>query len=156
MHPCQGNIERLFERPTDRKQRMDILELVDRGARTVSHLNRASQLRDVAEAFLKVIIKFDGYGIIAASPQAERVLGAAMILKPDLRGDGHGKTVILDLNIASGTLLARAARRLRESGNVEILVGVVICDLFQLEIDWIVPELSQVVVVGSISEPVLS
>ena len=61
---------------------------------------------------------------------------------------GHGSTVVLDVNIASGTLLARAARRLRDRGNEHVLVGVALYSLTSDPREWDLPEVSQVVIAG--------
>jgi hypothetical protein len=124
---------------------MDILELIHRGERNVESHNDSILLRQAAETFLDAYTSFEGYSVVAASPQAERVLGAAMMLRPDLCADGIGSTVVLDVNIASGTLLARAARRLRDRGNEHLLVGVALYSLSP-EHEWHVPEVSQVVI----------
>ncbi|NKR92255.1 hypothetical protein GS483_08975 [Rhodococcus hoagii] len=126
---------------------MDILDVLNRGTRRVEELNETIRLRSAANAFLAAYGQFDGFGVVAASPQAERVLGAAMMLCPRLTGDGNGKTVILDVNIASGTLIAQAARRLRDHGNTHQLVGLVLNTLVDDRTTWDIPGLSDVVIV---------
>ena len=128
---------------------MDILEVLERGTRRVEELDDVDLLRGAARMFLSAYSEYDGYGVVAASPQAERVLGAAMMLNPRLSGRDTGRTVILDVNIASGTLMARAARRLRDSGNNDQLVGVVLHSLVESYEGWHVPELGELVVVSS-------
>lgn len=128
---------------------MDILDVLERGSQRVEELDDVDLLRDAAHNFLSAYIEYDGYGVVAASPQAERVLGAAMMLNPRLSGRDSGKTVILDVNIASGTLMARAARRLRDNGNNDQLVGVVLHSLVECCDGWQVPELCELVVVSS-------
>lgn len=133
---------------------MDILELLQHGAQNVESHNYSECLREAAERFLGAYAPFEGFSVVAASPQAERVLGAAMMLKPDLCAEGHGSTVVLDVNIASGTLLARAARRLRDRGNENLLVGVALYSLNSDADEWDVPEVSQVVIVsGAEAQP---
>lgn len=127
---------------------MDILELVQRGEQSVGGHNYSDCLRGAAERFLGAYAPFEGFSVVAASPQAERVLGAAMMLRPDLCADGRGSTVVLDVNIASGTLLARAARRLRDQGNKHVLVGVALYSLTSDAHEWVVPEVSQIVIAG--------
>lgn len=129
---------------------MDILELIQRGEQNVERHNDSSCLREAAERFLGAYTSFEGFSVVAASPQAERVLGAAMMLRPDLCAEGLGSTVVLDVNIASGTLLARAARRLRERGNDHVLVGVALYSLAADAHEWDVPEVSQVVIAGGV------
>ncbi|MEO8829022.1 hypothetical protein [Lapillicoccus sp.] len=133
---------------------MDILELIQRGEQNVEGHNHPVRLRQAAEQFLCAYAPFEGFSVVAASPQAERVLGAAMMLRPDLCAEGRGSTVLLDVNIASGTLLARAARRLRERGNENMLVAVALYALTSDAHEWDVPEVSQVVIAGgSDSQP---
>lgn len=43
-----------------------------------------------------------------------------------MHGNSDGPSIVFDVNFASGTLLARAARRLRDHGNQSPLVGVVL------------------------------
>lgn len=133
---------------------MDILELIHHGEQNVERHNYSDYLREAAEKFLVAYAPFEGFSVIAASPQAERVLGAAMMLRPGLCADGRGSTIVLDVNIASGTLLARAARRLRDRGNEHILVGVALFSLTPDIHEWEVPEVSQIVIVcGVDSQP---
>lgn len=132
--------------PKDRG--MDILELIQHGEQNVESHNYSDCLREAAQRFIGAYAPFEGFSVVAASPQAERVLGAAMMLRPDLCAEGHGGTVVLDVNIASGTLLARAARRLRDRGNEHVLVGVALYSLTSDAHEWEVPEVSQVVIAG--------
>jgi hypothetical protein len=125
---------------------MDILDVIIRGARSVADNDDSTSLRHSAEQFLRVYARFHGYRVVAASPQAERVLGAAMMLSPEIRGGVYGHTVIFDVNIASGTLLARAARRLRDSGNRDRLVGIALHSLVGEARDWATADLSELVV----------
>jgi hypothetical protein len=125
---------------------MDMLELLNKGAQTVASLDDAACLQKAAEQFLGAYAMFEGYGVVAASSIAERVLGAAMMLRPELSGSGTGCTVIFDVNIASGTQLARAARRLRESGNADRLVGVALHSLVNWESGAALGDLAQLVV----------
>jgi hypothetical protein len=108
---------------------MDILDVLGDGARRVNELNDSVALRLAALSFLDVYSDFSGWSVYPASPQAERVLGAAMMLDPELRAQGAGPTVVMDVNIASGTLISNAASRIRESGNEAQLVGVALHSL---------------------------
>ena len=107
-----------------------------------------ASLRASAETFLEYFVPFRSFCIVAASPQAERVLGAAMILDPELRGGRMGPTVILDVNIASGTLIARAARNLRDSGNSDEIVAIVLNSLVP-RFDWVIEEVQHVVITSA-------
>lgn len=108
---------------------MDLIELLSEAGETAASLDDADCLHKAAEEFLGAYAMFDGYDVIAASALAERVLGAAMMLHPGLSSVGRGRTVIFDVNIASGTQMARAAKRLRRAGNSEQLVGIALHSL---------------------------
>lgn len=105
---------------------MDLVSIMQRGSAVVRENDAADHLRRWAEALVRAASEYEGFGVVAASPQAERVLGAAMMLAPTMHGDGGGPSIVFDLNYASGTTLARAARRLRDRGNESLLVGIVL------------------------------
>jgi hypothetical protein len=125
---------------------MDIVDLLNRGAERAASLNDAVCLHKAAEQFLGAYALFEGYEVVAASGIAERVLGAAMILRPELKVSDAGPTVIFDVNIASGTQMARAARKLRNAGNAQELVGIALYSLVDFAADRPLGELSQLVV----------
>lgn len=54
-----------------------------------------------------------------------------MMLEPSIHGCRNGPSIIFDINYASGTLLARAARKLRDNGNESSLVGLVLNPLIE-------------------------
>ncbi|MEE6280893.1 hypothetical protein [Georgenia sp. MJ170] len=105
-----------------------------------------------ARSFLECVDGWDTFTVEAASPAAERVLGAAMMLNPDLRGGCSHRTVILDVNIASGTLVANAARRIRESTNAEWLIAVVINSLTDTDLRWSIDGVDSLFVCNQSSE----
>jgi hypothetical protein len=105
---------------------VDLISIMNRGSAVVRENNAADQLRRSAEALVSAASAYEGFGVVPASPQAERVLGAAMMLAPTMHGNSDGPSIVFDVNFASGTLLARAARRLRDHGNQSPLVGVVL------------------------------
>jgi hypothetical protein len=111
-----------------------MLELLNKGSLAAADLDDAVHLQKAAEEFLGAYAAFEGYDVVAASSIAERVLGAAMMLRPALSSAGRGRTVIFDVNIASGTLMARTARRLRQAGNSDPLVGIALHSL--IASDW--------------------
>lgn len=127
---------------------MDILELIETGDANVAIHDLSTPLRASAEAFLRTYDSYVGYSVVAASPHAERVLGAAMILRPEINAVADGRTLILDVNVASGTLMARAARRLRDRGNSSNLVGVALHALVGPGWDWDIDGLTDLVVIG--------
>jgi hypothetical protein len=126
---------------------MDILELIDRGTANVALHDQSRRLRASAEAFLTVYDSYPGYSVVAASPQAERVLGAVMMLRPEVNATGHGRALIFDVNVASGTLIARLARRLRDTGNTNSLVGVALHSLVGARLDLKIEGLTDLVIV---------
>lgn len=128
---------------------MDLLTLLNQGTETVENLNQAACLRRSAESLLAAYQPFDGYSVTPASPQAERVLGAAMMLQPGLKVGTNGSAVVVfDVTIASGTLMARAARRVREAGNFDHLVGIALHCLTETHNSWVPEELNELIVVN--------
>lgn len=115
---------------------MDLAELVLRGDRNVRAHDASTDLAVSARLFLDCVAGWDTFTVEAASPAAERVLGAAMMLNPKLRGGRSTRTVILDVNVASGTLVANAARRVRETVETEWLIAVVINSLTAVDMRW--------------------
>lgn len=105
---------------------MDLISIMNRGSAVVRENNAADHLRRSAEALVSAASAYEGFGVVPASPQAERVLGAAMMLAPTMHGNSDGPSIVFDVNFASGTLLARAARRLRDHGNQSPLIGIVL------------------------------
>jgi hypothetical protein len=139
----------MFDRFRVRGASVDILDLLNQGDANIASHHWAGDLRAAAEAFLSAYDSHSGYSVVAASPQAERVLGAAMMLRPELEATGDGDTVILDVNIASGTLLARAAKRLRDEGNSASLVGIALYSLMDPEFAGRIEHLDHLVVMQS-------
>ena len=128
---------------------MDFLDLLNHGTGIVEKLDQATSLRASAEAFLGAYRQFQGYTVMPASPQAERVLGAAMMLQPDLLAGNSGRAVVVfDVTVASGTLMARVARRVRDAGNLERLVGIALRCMTEAHTSWIPEELSELIVIG--------
>ena len=123
---------------------MDLVSIMNRGSAVVRENNATDHLRRSAEALVSAASAYEGFGVVPASPQAERVLGAAMMLSPSMHGDSNGPSIVFDVNFASGTLLARAARRLRDHGNQSRLVGIVLNPLFGAGTEIHVEELDYV------------
>jgi|GEM_PF-2698575 len=115
---------------------MDLAELMRAGDRNVRAHDSPYDLAESARSFLQCVAGWDEFTVEAASPAAERVLGAAMILNPTIRGGRSTRTVVLDVNIASGTLVANAARRVRETVQPEWLIAVVINTLTDVDLRW--------------------
>lgn len=123
---------------------MDLVSIMNRGSAVVRENDAADHLRRCAEALVRAASEYEGFGVVAASPQAERVLGAAMMLVPTMHGGDRGPSIVFDVNYASGTMLARAARRLRDRGNESPLVGIVLNPLVDADTEISVPELDHV------------
>lgn len=123
---------------------MDLTAILLSGAAAVSGNDAADQLRRRAEALVRAAAEYEGFGVVPASPQAERVLGAAMMLAPTLHGASSGPSIVFDVNFASGTLLARTARKLRDSGNDSRLIGLVLNPLIPTNEELRIAELDRV------------
>ncbi|TKV26154.1 hypothetical protein FDK12_14460 [Arthrobacter sp. NamB2] len=108
---------------------MDILSVLSRGHATVVSHHDSNELRQDALAFIEAYKCRNGTSVFPASSHAERVLGAAMMLCPSVRGGCEGETVILDVSYASGTLIARAVDSIRASGNSSPLHAIVLQSL---------------------------
>lgn len=115
---------------------MDLVSLVQQGDTNVRAHNASGDLAASARLFLDCVAGWSAFTVEAASPAAERVLGAAMMLNPELRGGRSKRTVILDVNLASGTLVANAARRVRETVDTEWLIAVVVNSLTDVDMRW--------------------
>lgn len=131
-----------------------LLSAMSDGRANVQELDGAVSLRrHVDDLLMFRQTRFAGCGLYAATPHAERLIGAAMILDPTIRADGIGDTVIVGVNIASGTQIARAATRLRDSGNHGVLIGVVLnalIDDWHFDQDnWTVAEVDELLILGS-------
>ncbi len=105
---------------------MDMFEVLERGTRAVAEHDSYAALRQSAESVLEVLASRPAHGVIAASPAAERVLGAVMMLSPDVLVGSAPNVVVFDVNFASGTTLARTADRLLRSGHDGMIVAVAI------------------------------
>lgn len=128
---------------------MDILEVVDAGSRAVALHDGPARLRASAELFLDLYAPYKGSSVIASSPGAERVLGAAMMLDSSIRAGTTANTVILDVNIASGTLMSRALKRVRDAGNSGPIIGIVLNSLVGQLFEWEIPGISHLIVANS-------
>lgn len=115
---------------------MDLVDLMRTGDSNVRAHNGSGELRASARLFLSCVEGWGDFTVEAASPAAERVLGAAMMLDSTIRGGRSTRTVILDVNIASGTLVANAARRVRDTVDTEWLIAVVINSLTDVDMRW--------------------
>lgn len=111
---------------------MDMADLWSRGSHLVAEHDLPVSLAKTAELVLSAVTEFPTFGLVAASGAAERVLGAMMVISPELRVGLTDDVVIFDVNIASGTVLARAADRLRRQGHTGAIVAMAVhalCDV---------------------------
>ncbi len=131
---------------------MDLVELMRNGNRNVRAHDGSGTLAASARSFLDCVAGWDEFTVEAASPAAERVLGAAMMLDPSIRGGRSTHTVILDVNIASGTLVANAARRVRDTVRPEWLIAVVINSLTDADMRWSIEGVDSLFVCTPFSE----
>lgn len=131
---------------------MDLVELISRGDCNVRVHHGSDALAASARAFLDCVAGWEEFTVEAASPAAERVLGAAMMLDRSIRGGRSARTVILDVNIASGTLVANAARRVRDTVQTEWLIAVVINSLTGVDMRWTIDGVDSLFVCDPSSE----
>lgn len=131
---------------------MDLVELMLAGDRNVRAHDSSHALAESARSFLDCVAGWDEFTVEPASPAAERVLGAAMMLNPAIRGGRSTRTVVLDVNIASGTLVANAARRVRETVQPEWLIAVVINTLTNADMRWSIEGVDSLFVCGTASD----
>lgn len=131
---------------------MDLVELMHSGDSNVRAHHGSDALATSARLFLDCVAGWEEFTVEAASPAAERVLGAAMMLDTSIRGGRSTRTVILDVNIASGTLVANAARRVRDTVRPEWLIAVVINSLTGIDMRWRIEGVDSLFVCGPSSE----
>lgn len=131
-----------------------LLETVAAGMRNVGRLSDPSHLQEAAERIVDLALNRGSTYLLPASPAAQRLVTAALLLSPELRAatvtpaaeaDISGEAVlVVDVNLASGTTLAQAAQRARFSGATSVdgavlhalmtVVGPHECGLDRLEI----------------------
>ncbi|MEV8041869.1 hypothetical protein [Arthrobacter sp. NPDC080082] len=125
---------------------MDLFELMRHGDEKVHAHDSFGNLAESARSFLACVSEWKHFTVEPASPAAERLLGAAMMLDPSLRGGRSARTVVLDVNIASGTLVANAAQRVRDAVEPEWLIAVVINSLTDLDLQWAIDGVDTLIV----------
>jgi hypothetical protein len=125
---------------------MDMLELIQRGNDHVVVNDDHQSLKAAAATLLDSFDEWSAFTVVAASPAGERLLGAAMMLYPTLRGGRSARTVIVDINVASGTLIANAARRLREETVVEQVVAIALHSLVAHDFRWSIEGVDSVLI----------
>ncbi|MFD6492924.1 phosphoribosyltransferase [Streptomyces sp. NPDC060188] len=105
----------------------NLLAAVGAAQTNINRLARPDDLRAAAEEISKVAQSSGAQALLAASPVAERLVGAVLLISDDLVNlngfvgsngfPGENKRVlIVDVNLASGTAVAQAARTARSAG----------------------------------------
>lgn len=100
---------------------MDLVDVLHAGDTEVQVLGTSGSLEAAARRLVQALRQQNVWAVLAASPQAERVLGAAMIIESRLQAGVSGPgVVVFDVNVASGTLMARTADRARRAGAMHV------------------------------------
>lgn len=99
----------------------DLLAAVGAAQSHIDRLARPDELRAAAEAISKLARASGAQVLLAASPAAERLVGAVLSITDDLVAWAgfprwNARVLIVDVNLASGTALAQAARTARDAG----------------------------------------
>lgn len=100
----------------------NLLGAVDTAHSNIERLAEPSALHDATEQVITVARRTGAQAVLAASPVAERLVGALLSSCSDLvslssQAAAFTQTVlIVDVNIASGTAVAQAARHARGLG----------------------------------------
>lgn len=110
----------------------DLLGVLAAGERNVDILADGRVLSSLANAVVAQAQEHGAAVLVAASPPAERLVGAALMLAPDtvrgLRGSeavpADQVVLVIDVNLASGTAMATTARRVRGQGAGQVLGAV--------------------------------
>jgi orotate phosphoribosyltransferase len=101
-----------------------LLGLLTTGERNVEALADPGALRWVAQHISALARERGITDLVAASPAAERIVGAALVMAAKMSqqsgasgvGESGQAVLVVDVNLASGTAMAEAARRLRQRG----------------------------------------
>ena len=109
----------------------DLLEAVGRAQSNIDRLAVPDEFRSAVELVMGFAQQCGAHSLLAASPVAERLVGALMAesewfaaMAPQAEAD----VLIVDVNLASGTAVANAARLARHAGAQRVHAAV----LFQL------------------------
>lgn len=107
----------------------DLLAAVGTAQTNIDRLAQPDELRTAVEQVTRVAHTFGAQTVLAASPVAERLVSAVLLASDDLVGrmnDGcaGSKVLIIDVNLASGTSVAKAARTARHAGAEHIRAAV--------------------------------
>lgn len=108
---------------------MDVSDLLRTSHQNIVRLSDAGALRRAAHQIGQIANSQGASSLLAASAVAERLIGATLMLQDasdrGSRPAPSDRTVlIVDVNFASGTALARAAQRARRSGARQVIAVV--------------------------------
>lgn len=104
----------------------DLLEAVEVAEENIQRLADPVALRNAAEQVVELARSCGARAVLAASPAAERLVGALLSTSTDLVGltadiaAASGLVLVVDVNLASGTCVAQAARCARQAGAQQI------------------------------------
>ncbi|MEV6006612.1 phosphoribosyltransferase [Streptomyces sp. NPDC051976] len=100
----------------------NLLEAVETAQDNIERLADPGELRAAAEQIMSYARKYEARSILAASPAAERLVGALLseyhqlvALTTHVAG-AQAEVLIVDINLASGMSVAQAARVARTAG----------------------------------------
>lgn len=108
----------------------DLLDAVETARENIQRLADPCALRTATEQVIEFARACGAHTVVAASPAAERLVGALLSSTASLAdlstacGLETGPVLIVDINLASGTALALAARRARKAGALRVLAVV--------------------------------
>ena len=107
----------------------DLLDAVEAAQENIQRLADPVELRNAAGQVVEFARSSGVRSVMAASPAAERLVGALLSSGEDLVGltgcaSATSAVLLVDVNLASGTALAQAARCVREAGAVRVLAVV--------------------------------
>lgn len=105
-----------------------LLDLLSTAERNLARLSDPLALRDAAERVAQVAEGFGASYLVAASGAAERIVGAALVMHSQslchfdtsTLGRGGESVLVVDVNVASGTAMARAADAVRQTGALSV------------------------------------
>lgn len=110
---------------------MDMINAIHDAERNVDRLAEPQELRSAANQVVAFARARGATALLAASPSAERLLGATLVCADDLTGFPTeselltgAPVLLLDVNLASGTALAHACRRARAAGAGQVIALV--------------------------------
>ncbi|MGW0944080.1 phosphoribosyltransferase [Streptomyces sp. NPDC002623] len=107
----------------------DLLAAVGTAQTNIDQLAQPAELRAAAERVVELAKSSGAFTVLAASPVAERLVGAVLQVSSALRSltaksPTAGNVLIVDVNLASGTAVAQAARLARKAGAEHIHAAV--------------------------------